>query len=140
MEELAAPWRAWVDEQWLRLVGPCTWSDAVIFAVGTYVIHSAMSLAFSTFYCLAHSRGWFLRYRIQATAPWDPALFRTAMQDFLKRAVFTEFPGMLAMYYGFHHFGTEVRAPLPPATRILRDWVLCWLWTETTFYWSHRST
>ena len=140
LEELASPYLAWVDEHWLAFMEQTTWSDAMVFAIGTYIIHQVMAGAFSLFYCLLHSRGFLLQYRIQTAAPFDMALFRAAARDLIKRALVTEFPVMLLMYSGFHHFGTEVRAPLPPVTRILRDWVLCWLWTETTFYWSHRCT
>jgi len=140
LEELASPYLAWVDKHWLAFMGKTTWSDAMVFAIGTYIIHQVMAGAFSLFYCLLHSRGLLLQYRIQTAAPFDMALFRAATRDLLKRALVTEFPVMMLMYSGFHYFGTEVRAPLPPVTRILRDWVLCWLWMETTFYWTHRCT
>jgi len=140
LEELTSPYLAWVDKHWLAFMGKTTWSDAMVFAIGTYIIHQVMAGAFSLFYCLLHSRGLLLQYRIQTAAPFDMALFRAATRDLLKRALVTEFPVMMLMYSGFHYFGTEVRAPLPPVTCILRDWVLCWLWTETTFYWTHRCT
>ena len=107
--------------------------------IGTYIIHEVMSAFFATFYCLAHYRGWFKEYRIQTQASFDMKLFKVALREFLKRTFITDFPAMLLMYYGFRHFGTRVREPLPPASTILWHWTLSWLWTETTFYWSHRS-
>lgn len=69
-----------------------------------------------------------------------PTHTQVSLLDFLKRALVTEAPTLFLLYHGFRHFGTVVRGPLPGTGRILRDWLLCWLWTETTFYWSHRCT
>jgi sterol desaturase/sphingolipid hydroxylase (fatty acid hydroxylase superfamily) len=36
------------------------------------------------------------------------------------------------------YFGMTVVGPLPDKWTILRDYVLSFLFTDTTFYWSHR--
>jgi hypothetical protein len=50
LEELASPYFAWVDKHWLTFVEKTTWSDAMVFAVGTYIIHQVMAAVFSLFY------------------------------------------------------------------------------------------
>lgn len=136
--ECMRPLLKWISYRWLELMRKSTWSDATVFALGTYTIHQSISAVFSIFYCILHSQKKLLQYRIQKFSPFDRTLVRLGVLDLLKRALISEFPVMLGLYYAFHYFGTEVRSPLPSAATITRDWIFCWCWTETTFYWSHR--
>ena len=63
---------------------------------------------------------------------------QNALRELVLRMVVTELPSTYLLYYGFKQFGTVIIGPLPPMGIILRDLVLSFIWTETTFYWSHR--
>jgi methylsterol monooxygenase len=129
---------------WLRhyewVTGPSVGlSDRAVFVLYTFAVHELVYLSLALLVLALHASGALDRYLLQPMTPLDWKQARACLWELLTRAGLGQLPVLWMLYPAFASMGMTIGGPLPSAGVIVRDVLLSFLFTDTSFYWAHRA-
>jgi sterol desaturase/sphingolipid hydroxylase (fatty acid hydroxylase superfamily) len=124
---------------WDKVLTSWPYSDQLLFALGSWLVLHGTFWGLNLIFYIIYHFDLFKTYKVQPGKWPEPELVKRALKGLIVQALFTDpLAGYFLLYPGFIFFGMDMRAPVPDAWTILKQFALFIVINDTIFYWSHR--